>query len=88
MVRIKERYLLVNIIYPPDVAQASKIPSCVTLHHPTTERLTPQSLIKGIKAEVAVLFGDYGAGAFEGNLSGKNLLFFGVCQRMKLMVSQ
>lgn len=74
MVRIKERYLLVNIIYPPDAAKSSaKVPDFVIQHQPTIEKLTPQALLKGIRAEVGLLFGDCGLGAFEGALSGKDL---------------
>ncbi|CEI68883.1 hypothetical protein FVEN_g11188 [Fusarium venenatum] len=65
MVRIKERYLLVNIVYPPDPAKAveSNLPVSVLHHQPTIEKLTPGALIKGIRAEVASLYGDYGSGA-------------------------
>ncbi|KAF4336606.1 rpp14 family [Fusarium beomiforme] len=65
MVRIKERYLLVNIIYPPDPAKATKsnLPDFVLHHQPTIEKLTAGALIKGIKAEVASLYGDYGSGS-------------------------
>lgn len=71
MVRIKERYLLVNIIYPPDTAKsASPISDLVSQHQPTVDKLTPQALVKGIRAEVGLLFGDFGLGAFEGSLSG------------------
>ncbi|QPC78638.1 hypothetical protein HYE68_009390 [Fusarium pseudograminearum] len=65
MVRIKERYLLVNIVYPPDPATAAKsnLPDSVLHHQPTIEKLSPGALIKGIKAEVASLYGDYGSGA-------------------------
>ncbi|KJZ78029.1 hypothetical protein HIM_02666 [Hirsutella minnesotensis 3608] len=75
MVRIKERYLLVNIIYPPDPGAARKtnVPHFVAQHQPTVERLTPAILSKAIRAEVATLFGDYGAGALEGHLSIKYL---------------
>ncbi|OAA37437.1 Rpp14 family [Metarhizium rileyi] len=75
MVRIKERYLLVNIIFPPDVtsSSAAKVPDFVVQHQPTVERLTPQALLKAIRAEVGLLFGDYGLGALEGNLSVKYL---------------
>lgn len=73
MVRIKERYLLVNIVYPPDQKRGAKsaLPSLVVHHQPTLEKLTPQLLLKGIKAEVASLYGDYGSGALASNLSGK-----------------
>ncbi|QUC16649.1 uncharacterized protein UV8b_00890 [Ustilaginoidea virens] len=75
MVRIKERYLLVNIIYPPDAKNAAthNVPSLVVQHQPTRETLTPQALLKGIRAHVALLFGDCGLGAFEGTLSVKYL---------------
>ncbi|GJC79085.1 Rpp14/Pop5 family protein [Colletotrichum tofieldiae] len=75
MVRIKERYVLVNILYPPDVSkqQAPNVPDFVVMHQPTTGSLTPQSLLKAIRAEVATLFGDYGSGAIEGNLQVKYL---------------
>ncbi|WYZ45198.1 hypothetical protein EsH8_VIII_000514 [Colletotrichum jinshuiense] len=75
MVRIKERYVLVNILYPPEPSkqQTSSVPDFVVLHQPTTGSLTPQSLLKAIRAEVATLFGDYGSGAIEGNLSVKYL---------------
>lgn len=73
MVRIKERYLLVNIIYPAAGEKYGKtnVPNFVAQHQPTIEKLTPQALLKGIKAEVGLMFGDYGLGALEGNLSGK-----------------
>lgn len=75
MVRIKERYLLVNIIYPPDQTKAKQagVPFQVVQHQPTTDWLTPGALIKVIKTEVASLFGDYGAGAMEGDLTGKRM---------------
>lgn len=72
MVRIKERYLLVNIVYPPDPATAAKsnLPDSVLHHQPTIEKLSPGALIKGIRAEVASLYGDYGSGALM-NCSGE-----------------
>ncbi|KAH7017729.1 Rpp14/Pop5 family-domain-containing protein [Ilyonectria destructans] len=75
MVRIKERYLLVNIVYTPEPARAAKdnLPQCVVQHQPTLDRLTPQALLKGIRAEVASLFGDYGSGALGGSVSVKYL---------------
>lgn len=82
MVRIKERYLLVNIIYPPGAAKSSaaNVPDFVVQHQPTVERLTPQALLKGIRSEVGLLFGDCGLGAFEGNLSGTSCAWcFYVC---------
>ncbi|KAK2059899.1 Rpp14/Pop5 family protein, partial [Colletotrichum caudatum] len=76
MVRIKERYVLVNILYPPgdSKSRASNVPDFVFMHQPTTGSLTPQSLLKAIRAEVAILFGDYGSGAIEGNLQAVKYL--------------
>lgn len=72
MVRIKERYLLVNIIYPPEPATKHKsaVPSFVVQHQPTVENLTTQLLLKAIRNEIAQLFGDHGSGALGGSLSG------------------
>ncbi|KAF4587494.1 Rpp14 family [Ophiocordyceps camponoti-floridani] len=75
MVRIKERYLLVNIIYPPSPQKSftseATVPNLIVQHQPTVDKLTTQALLKAIRAEIAVLFGDYGSGAFEGHLSVK-----------------
>jgi ribonuclease P/MRP protein subunit POP5 len=72
MVRIKERYLLVNIIYPPQQTKKGDgaVPDLIVQHQPTIEHLSAGALAKAIKDKVALLFGDYGAGAMEGNLSG------------------
>ncbi len=71
MVRIKERYLLVNILYPDFSKEKASVPDVVVLHQPTTDSLTPQALARGIRSEVASLFGDYGSGAVERNLNSK-----------------
>lgn len=65
MVRLKNRYLLVNILYPglDNKPTDPKIPDVVVFHQATTDSLTPNALLKGIKAEVSNLFGDHGAGA-------------------------
>ncbi|KAH6668573.1 Rpp14/Pop5 family protein [Plectosphaerella plurivora] len=77
MVRIKERYLLVNILYPPTTPKdhaGPGVPDFVLLHQPTTDRLTAGSLMRGLQAEIADLFGDYGSGATGAtNLSVKYL---------------
>ncbi|KYK59589.1 Rpp14 family [Drechmeria coniospora] len=73
MVRIKERYLLVNIVYPPTAIAQANFPGPVVLHQPTLEKLTPQALLKAIRAEVGTLFGEYGVGALQGHLSVKYL---------------
>ncbi|KAI1820835.1 Rpp14 family protein [Xylaria intraflava] len=66
MVRLKERYLLVNILYPTELGNRPNIPDVVVLNQPTSDELTPVALLRAIRAEVAALFGDYGYGALEG----------------------
>ena len=71
MVRIKERYLLVNILYPSAIGTKPGVPDVVVINQPTTDKLTAQALLRGIRDEVSSLFGDYGAGSMEGGgLSG------------------
>ncbi|KAI2621491.1 Rpp14 family protein [Hypomontagnella submonticulosa] len=72
MVRIKERYLLVKILYPDELGSRHDLPDIVVINQPTTDQLNPAALLRGIRAETASLFGDYGSGALEGgNLSIK-----------------
>ena len=80
MVRIKERYLLVNILYPGELgtntntkpAAAADVPDLVVLNQPTTDALTAPALLRGIRAEITSLFGDYGSGMTDGGkLVGK-----------------
>ncbi|KAH7031241.1 Rpp14 family protein [Microdochium trichocladiopsis] len=66
MVRIKERYLLVNILYPTELGSKRGVPDLVLLNSPTTDQLTPGALIRALRAEIAINFGDYGSGAIEG----------------------
>ncbi|KAK5624950.1 hypothetical protein RRF57_000666 [Xylaria bambusicola] len=72
MVRIKERYLLVNILYPTELGTRANLPDVVLLNQPSSSELTPVALLRAIRAEVAALFGDYGSGALDGGgFSGK-----------------
>jgi ribonuclease P/MRP protein subunit POP5 len=73
MVRLKNRYLLVNILYPELGLQPKipKVPDVVVFNQPTTSTLTASALIKGLRAAVAELFGDYGSGAVNERLVGK-----------------
>jgi ribonuclease P/MRP protein subunit POP5 len=89
MVRIKERYLLVNILYPDQLSATTKansgssnakvkgsnVPDIVALHQPTSDKLTHGALLREIRAEVASLFGDYGAGAIS-SLQSQSALSF------------
>ncbi|KAL2160431.1 hypothetical protein VTH06DRAFT_1604 [Thermothelomyces fergusii] len=75
MVRLKDRYLLVNIVYADVPAGQAKgpVPDLLLYNQPTTDELRPQLLLKAIRHEVAALFGDCGSGAVERSLQVKYL---------------
>ncbi|KAL8837964.1 MAG: hypothetical protein Q9170_002336 [Blastenia crenularia] len=68
MVRIKNRYLLVNILYPKSPQQHNKInrptavPDSIQFRWPTPDALTPQLLVKAIRDQILFMYGDYGYG--------------------------
>ncbi|PWY68415.1 hypothetical protein BO70DRAFT_276302, partial [Aspergillus heteromorphus CBS 117.55] len=82
MVRIKHRYLLLDILYPdpstwPSAtpsrsknAPNSKSQSQLQIHSPTSDALTPSLLARMVREEVAELFGDYGVGRLGGAGAG------------------
>ena len=76
MVRIKHRYMLVNILYPEldNRPVDPNIPDVVAFNQPTTDDLTVNDLLKGIKAEIADTFGEYGSGAVGGSILGISLV--------------
>ncbi|KAK7749041.1 RNA-binding protein pop5 [Cytospora paraplurivora] len=76
MVRVKERYLLVNIIYPEAAKDQSKsnLPDILLYNQPTTNNCNGRTLHQAIKAEVADLFGDYGAGTVERSLRALTMM--------------
>ncbi|KAL1652122.1 RNA-binding protein pop5 [Diplodia intermedia] len=72
MVRLKHRYLLVELLYPSPATSPSKpaqpLPDVVQFHQPSPDKLTAGLLIKSIRDGIAELFGDYGAGMTGGTL--------------------
>lgn len=78
MVRIKERYLLVDIVYPEAAQNQAKagLPDLLVYNQPTANACNARSIQYAIKAQVTDLFGDYGAGAVERSLRGLLLLAF------------
>lgn len=73
MVRLKDRYLLVNIVYadiPP--GQKGPVPDLLLYNQPTIGELRPQTILKGIRSQVNALFGDCGSGSVERSLQGKH----------------
>ncbi|KAL8664911.1 MAG: hypothetical protein Q9202_002620 [Teloschistes flavicans] len=77
MVRIKHRYLLVNILYPepihPKKSQTSTFPDILHFHRPTPDDLTPQLLVRAIRDQILYLYGDYGFGITSTGLLVKYL---------------
>jgi len=80
MVRIKYRYLLVNILYPEQEARKTKqsgsggkddLPYTVQFRRPGPDQLNGKLLTRLIREGVADLFGDYGSGVVSGSLVGK-----------------
>lgn len=72
MVRIKERYLLVNVLYPEASQDTSKfdLPDILVYNQPTIDTFNGRTLTRAIKNEIISLFGDYGSGAVERTLRG------------------
>ena len=79
MVRLKHRYLLVNILYPEQEprntrhpsAMKDELPYTVQFRRPGPEQLSGKLLIRVIREGVADLFGDYGSGMVTGSLVGE-----------------
>ncbi|KAJ5148174.1 hypothetical protein N7526_001526 [Penicillium atrosanguineum] len=73
MVRLKNRYLLVDILYPdpttwPTTKSKPLNPQSahLSIHSPTSDALTPGLLAKMIREEVAEMYGDWGVGKLGG----------------------
>lgn len=76
MVRIKHRYLLVNILYPEleNAPSKNQIPDTIVFNQPTTDALASFALQRAIEAEVIKLFGEYGGGAVKASLQSMYFL--------------
>ncbi|KAI9375513.1 Rpp14/Pop5 family-domain-containing protein [Aspergillus egyptiacus] len=72
MVRVKHRYLLIDILYPdptswPSSRKARDAKQAqLAIHAPTSDALTPSLLAKMVRDEVAEIFGDWGVGRLGG----------------------
>lgn len=77
MVRLKHRYLLVNILYPDSdtpiksTTRDGLVPNVVSFHRPSSDKLNAQLLARMIRDGVAELFGDYGSGMIASSLVGE-----------------
>lgn len=78
MVRLKNRYLLIDILYPDPATWPSTTPKSTSIstsaqlaiHSPTSDALTPGLLAKMIREEVSELYGDCGVGKLGGATAG------------------
>ncbi|KAJ5227523.1 uncharacterized protein N7469_007529 [Penicillium citrinum] len=84
MVRLKNRYLLLDILYPdpktwPSITKSthnSAHSAQLAIHSPTSDALTPGLLAKMIREEVAELYGDWGVGKLGGaSATGLNVKY-------------
>ncbi|KAJ5194619.1 uncharacterized protein N7498_008057 [Penicillium cinerascens] len=71
MVRLKNRYLLVDILYPdsstwPSTKTAGPQSTQLSIHSPTSDALTPGLLAKMVREEVGEMYGDWGVGKLGG----------------------
>lgn len=78
MVRLKQRYLLLDILYPDPSSWPKSIPddanpeanNHLRIHSPTADTLSPGLLAKLIREQVSELFGDWGVGRLGGSNAG------------------
>lgn len=68
MVRLKHRYLLLQILYP---AETSSLPGSITFHTPSSDSLTAGILTRTLRDTVSDQFGDYGAGLANPSIAVK-----------------
>ncbi|KAI5195245.1 hypothetical protein E4T39_08294 [Aureobasidium subglaciale] len=74
MVRLKHRYLLVNVLYPePETptkhtTKDGQVPDVVSFRRPSSDKLNAQLLARMIRDGVTELFGDYGSGMIASSL--------------------
>jgi ribonuclease P/MRP protein subunit POP5 len=73
MVRVKYRYLVVNVLYPqPALKSKAPLPDLVQIHSPTPDGFHAGVLVRLIRDEVADLYGDYGMGMVSSGLKGES----------------
>lgn len=75
MVRVKNRYLVVNYLYPTLASPSGTkdaLPEALSFHQPTPDEFHQGRLIRAIQDGVTELFGDYGMGMVSTSLKGKS----------------
>lgn len=81
MVRLKHRYLLINILYPEAAttsttktsSKAAPLPPTIQFHAPSSDLLTSRLLLKLLRDTLSTLFGDHGSGLTASSLVIKYL---------------
>ncbi|KAI4690063.1 uncharacterized protein J4E84_004244 [Alternaria hordeiaustralica] len=69
MVRVKNRYLVVNFLYPePPAKSKTQLPDAIQIHSPTPDVLKQGVIVRMIRDGVEDLFGDYGSGMVSSGL--------------------
>ncbi|KAI4636531.1 hypothetical protein J4E83_001486 [Alternaria metachromatica] len=69
MVRVKNRYLVVNFLYPePPAKSKTQLPDVIQIHSPTPDALKQGVIVRMIRDGVEDLFGDYGSGMVSSGL--------------------
>lgn len=74
MVRVKHRYLLVQILHPTPTASTSNKPtplSPLSIHGPVSDKVTAGLLTRLLRENISLLFGDHGAGVLGSSLQIK-----------------
>ena len=66
MVRVKNRYLVINYLYPAplsstDVRSTNDVPAVVQFNRPTPDKFDQRALREVIQDGVTELFGEYGS---------------------------
>ena len=84
MVRLKHRYLLVDILYPTKNASTRTLPQqdtddFINFHSPSPSKVNDRDLSRLIRETVAEIFGDYGAGKIYGSLKSTYKHSHGMC---------
>ncbi|KAF1810401.1 hypothetical protein P152DRAFT_483867 [Eremomyces bilateralis CBS 781.70] len=73
MVRVKNRYLVVEFLYPTSNPTLGALPAALAFHGPTSDFLTPGLLSKSIRNAIEGLFGQIGLGQVGNTLAVKYL---------------
>jgi ribonuclease P/MRP protein subunit POP5 len=68
MVRVKNRYLVANILFPSSSPSTTTKLATLQFHGPTPSHITIPHLLSQIRANISALFGDYGLGVTSSSL--------------------